>query len=448
VTLNAVDADELDRASVTTERRALRLVQTFTVLTSIPLGIVAAFLARLEHTTSPWLLAELVALSLTIVLMVLFRSEPFRKQALVICVGSSFVACLALVHFGPTLGVGLMMANACIGWTFLFGVRGAFGAMAALIGCFTVAALAQIDGVLVMPEASAFVPDRPSSWLRLGLTLFGTLAFLCAVLHLVYREYKLQLCHVIEGRNRLETQRQELSRLLASETRARLEAEEATRLRDEFIALASHELRTPLTSLKLMTQMKDASSTFEPPRGLMDRQLRRLERLIESMLGATRLSSGELTIERRPIELVELARDVVEGFGPDLQRSGSEIVLTAPDPVVGDWDRAAIDQVLTSLVGNAIKFGAGKPIHVVVEADDESAFVVVTDHGIGIEPDALPQIFDRFHRAVSWMQYGGLGLGLHITQQIVALHGGLVKVVSAPNEGTTFTIVLPKHAPK
>ena len=109
---------------------------------------------------------------------------------------------------------------------------------------------------------------------------------------------------------------------------------------------------------------------------------------------------------------------------------------------MGNWDRARLDQVVTNLLGNAIKFAPGKSIEIATTAHEDRAHLVVRDHGIGIPADRLPHIFGRFERAVSAAHYGGLGLGLYIVQEIVAAHGGSVRVESAPGAGSTFTVEL------
>jgi signal transduction histidine kinase len=113
-------------------------------------------------------------------------------------------------------------------------------------------------------------------------------------------------------------------------------------------------------------------------------------------------------------------------------------------PAIGRWDAARLDQVLTNLMTNAIRFGAGKPIVVTVKATASAASLAVTDHGIGIAPAAQARIFDRFERGdVSAQHYGGLGLGLYIARQIVEAHGGTISVHSEPGCGATFTVTLP-----
>ena len=116
----------------------------------------------------------------------------------------------------------------------------------------------------------------------------------------------------------------------------------------------------------------------------------------------------------------------------------------APPAPVGHWDRSRIDQVVANLLSNAIKYGEGRPIEVEVRAGERAAWISVRDHGIGIAPEDFGRLFDRFERCVSPRNYGGLGLGLFIVREIVDMHGGRVTVTSAPGEGSTFTVELPR----
>jgi len=113
------------------------------------------------------------------------------------------------------------------------------------------------------------------------------------------------------------------------------------------------------------------------------------------------------------------------------------------EPARGFWDRLRISQVVTNLLANAVKYGGGKPVEVEFGPEGDAAFLVVRDHGIGIDPADQPQIFERFERAVSSRNYGGLGLGLYIVKRIVEAHGGTITVQSKPGEGATFRVQLP-----
>jgi predicted ATPase/signal transduction histidine kinase len=234
--------------------------------------------------------------------------------------------------------------------------------------------------------------------------------------------------------------------LLGQERVARAQALEAVRLRDEFLSVASHELNTPLSTLVLSVQTlrEGGRSEAESARltDLIDRQAGRLARLVNDLLDATRLQQKLLVLEREITDLSALVRDVVTRLGPQLQqaRCPTELVLA---PARVNVDRGRIEQVLSNLLSNAMKFGPGKPITVTTGTRQGRAVLSVSDHGIGIDPARQPRIFERFERGVSPRHYGGLGLGLYISRQIVDAHGGTIEVRSAPGEGATFTVELP-----
>jgi hypothetical protein len=241
--------------------------------------------------------------------------------------------------------------------------------------------------------------------------------------------------------------------------RARLlaEAEAAVRTRDEFLSIASHELRTPLAALHLQLQRlarnarrrAGAAGAVELGKeldlvGSCVRQSERLSHLLDDLLDLTRIRLGRLQLTLEDVDLGELARDVVERLGPTAARAGSTLELACPEErVVGRWDRLRLDQVVTNLVSNAIKYGRGRPIAVRVRrAASAGAELDVEDGGLGVAPEMQERIFDRFERAHSG-EIAGLGLGLYIARQIVVAHGGHIRVKSALGEGSTFTVELP-----
>lgn len=241
----------------------------------------------------------------------------------------------------------------------------------------------------------------------------------------------------------------ERDRALLDERRSRAEAEEAVRLRDEFLLVASHELRTPLTSLQLAIERltrqlrDDAAPAVKRALEVCLRQTQRMGGLVEVLLDVGRIRAGSLELNRRPVDLGALVEDVMSQLAEPLARSGSALIVHVTEPVVGSWDGARLEQVVTNLLSNALKFGEGRPIELRVERSRDTARLTVTDQGIGIPPDAQARIFERFGRAVSPHHYGGLGLGLFIVRAIVEAHGGRIDVVSAPGRGSTFTVELP-----
>ncbi len=235
---------------------------------------------------------------------------------------------------------------------------------------------------------------------------------------------------------------------------ARATAERAVAAREDFLTIASHEFRTPLTTLSLHVDslsrdpvMLGTGRDGEPLGArltAMRRQVDRLTRLVHVLLDVSRASVRRDDLEIEKLDLVAVARDVVDGLASDATAAGSTIVLDGPSPVRGTWDRLRIEQVLMNLLANAIKFGAGQTVHVsVTTVEGDLAVVCVRDHGIGIAPDAQSRVFERFERAVSSRSYPGFGLGLWIVRSIVQAHGGAIAVVSAEGEGTTFTVTLP-----
>ncbi|XXX81433.1 GAF domain-containing sensor histidine kinase [Sorangium sp. So ce134] len=249
----------------------------------------------------------------------------------------------------------------------------------------------------------------------------------------------------ITERKQIEAER---ALLLEHEQTARAAAEAAVRMRDEFVSIASHELYTPIAGLKLAVQglMREATALpagAEKLAGMAERQCRRLVRLIDDLLNVARIQAGKLELKLGDVDLRALSREVVEHFDVELKQAGSTVIWRADAPVVGVWDGARLEQVVTNLVLNAIKYGRGKPIEISVAAEGEMARLVVADRGIGIDASCVPYIFERFERGVSAQHYGGLGLGLYISRRIVIAHGGSIGVESELGAGASFIVDLP-----
>jgi PAS domain S-box-containing protein len=239
--------------------------------------------------------------------------------------------------------------------------------------------------------------------------------------------------------------------------RARLfrEAQAAVRLRDEFLSVASHELRTPLTPLHLQLQIlrREARDPALPPERLRERvtraverseaQVRKLADLINDLLDVSRISAGRLVLEPESVDLAEVVRDVVARFEPQALRAGCALELDVPAALMGHWDRRRVEQVVTNLLTNALKYGAGRPVRLSLAAEEGHARLTVRDEGIGIAPEHQTRIFERFERAVSERNFGGMGLGLYICQQILDAQGGTIRVRSALGQGATFEVLLP-----
>jgi PAS domain S-box-containing protein len=241
--------------------------------------------------------------------------------------------------------------------------------------------------------------------------------------------------------------------------RKRMEGElrKAVRDRDDFLSIASHELRTPLTTLSLEIQSLKrgldkrsknvkTSGRLERSADVAENQVNRLITLVEELLDVSRLASGRLRVEPTEFDLSDLVREVASRLKPSLDAAGCALSVEARARAVGSWDRLRVEQVVANLVSNALKYGPGSPVEMSVTRDTDSACLRVRDHGIGIAPQDQRRIFQRFERAVPVSHYSGFGLGLWITREIVAAHGGSIAVDSEIGRGATFTVRLPLRA--
>lgn len=232
------------------------------------------------------------------------------------------------------------------------------------------------------------------------------------------------------------------------------EAREAIRARDEFLSVASHELNTPLATLTLQLDeilLRARNNERElPDRGvvLARRQVERLSKLVSNLLDVSRITSEQIQLRITDVDLAAITREVLDAFAAEMARAGCPTEIDASRPVMGRWDPLRLEQVIANLLSNACKYGAGKPIRVEVGMEGKLARLSVKDHGIGIAPADRERIFERFERAASARHYGGLGLGLYITRQVVEAHGGTIRVASNAGAGSTFSVELPLEAPR
>jgi signal transduction histidine kinase len=220
--------------------------------------------------------------------------------------------------------------------------------------------------------------------------------------------------------------------------------------------VASHELKTPLTSLRLnLDVLLSAASGAHPltPEKLhrrleiVDRVADRLQQLIEELLNITRVTSGHMGLALAPVDLAQVIDDVIARLASQAADARCPVNAILQRPVLGQWDKLRLDQVVTNLVSNAIKYGGGRPIDISLSANDRGAVLVVRDRGIGIATEDQSRIFQRFERAVSTRSYGGLGIGLWLVERIVGALGGQVTVTSQPGQGAVFTVLLPRDGP-
>ena len=248
-----------------------------------------------------------------------------------------------------------------------------------------------------------------------------------------------------------------LAGIVRTEIRARTLAQQAIRLRDEFLSVASHELRSPVSTLLLQVEGQltalrtgvDIASPAEQERRLerTGRQVRRLVRLLDELLDVSRITAGRpLELRREEVDLGAVVSDNIRLLDEHRTGSRSEISSRVDGGVVGSWDRLRIEQLVTNLLSNALKYGAGKPVEVSVHRQNGVATLSVSDRGVGIAAEDLERIFDRFERAPSGRSYPGMGLGLWIARQIVSAHGGQIRASSELGVGSTFTVTLPIEA--
>ena len=253
----------------------------------------------------------------------------------------------------------------------------------------------------------------------------------------------------------LEQSRREQEALLKQLQSTQLELEQAVRMRDDFMSIVAHEVRTPLNGLILETQLRKmhlardnaAAFTLDKMHAMVDRderQIKSLIRLIEDMLDVSRIRTGKLSIRPTRFDLSALVRGLLQNFAPQIDAAESSVTLEADHPVLGNWDEFRIEQVISNLLTNALRYGAKSPITVKVYSESGQAWVEVRDLGIGIGEENQQRIFQQFERVTAKHAVAGLGLGLFISEQIVAAHGGFITVESRIGEGALFRVCLPQ----
>ncbi len=243
-------------------------------------------------------------------------------------------------------------------------------------------------------------------------------------------------------------------KILKREQKARLTAEEAVRARDEFLSIASHELKTPLSTILLQLQstlrhiLTQSLADFSGEKlvkslTIAELQSKRLASLIKDLLNVSLISTGKIELDKEHADLTELVSSLVDRMNDQAELAKTPLSLKVHGPIDVHIDVVRIEQCITNLITNAIKFGNKKPIDIEVKKHRSNATITVTDQGVGIDKDLQELIFERFRRANSDEKIKGLGIGLFIAKRIAIAHGGDVSVSSKPSKGSTFTVTLP-----
>jgi signal transduction histidine kinase len=265
---------------------------------------------------------------------------------------------------------------------------------------------------------------------------------------------KVSILVELYNKNReIEAFHQKINQQIISENENKV-LKERVKSRDEFLSMASHELKTPITPLNLQMQsflrlvrtntLKDIENDrLERMLVTAYSQVERLSETIEKLLDVSRFSTGQVEMNFQKVNLSELIKKTIASFEIQLKKLNCVYIINSDKDVIGIWDPFRIEQVLINLLSNAMKYGPGKPIEVTVTSHNNKAFFSVKDHGIGIAEKDQSRIFERFERAASPDNYGGLGLGLYIACEIVRHHNGSIHIESQLGHGATFTVKLP-----
>lgn len=235
------------------------------------------------------------------------------------------------------------------------------------------------------------------------------------------------------------------------------ETKRSVKAREDFISIASHELRTPLTSLKMRIDLlgmlmekkrfpEAVNDILKPIIKDLKPDLLKFGRLVEILLDFSKLGSDKLHLRIESCDMSKLVREEVERIRPEFEAHKTELVIDVQDKILGECDQVRVQQIVTNLLTNALKFGNQKTVTLTVTSDKTNISITVKDLGIGMKEEDTLRIFKPFERAVSDKHFGGLGLGLFITKQIVDRHNGTISVKSKLGEGTTFYVNIPLQA--
>lgn len=248
-------------------------------------------------------------------------------------------------------------------------------------------------------------------------------------------------------------------KLIEEEKNAKLAAQEQIKARDEFLSITSHELKTPLTTIILRIQstldsiLNQSLASFSGERlveslNIAQQQTRRLQLLIKDLLNFSLITTGKMDLDLKGENLNTIIKETLKRFDDHITLAGCQLKADLNGDIIGLWDQVRIEQAVSNLLTNAIKYGQGGLIEVKVEKHGDWAKISVSDNGIGIDPGKQKIIFERFQRGTQDGQYQGLGVGLFIAKQITQAHGGRINVKSKLGKGSKFTMELPiKEAP-
>ncbi|HEV7681388.1 MAG TPA: response regulator [Pyrinomonadaceae bacterium] len=327
------------------------------------------------------------------------------------------------------------------------------GKTSELVHCFLGAPLLSSRGVCgwvyVLNKLDAEEFSEADERLAATLATQVVVAYENAVLYSGAQKHASELQLEITERKQAESAR---AQMLLREQAARADAEQANRTKDEFLATLSHELRTPLSAILGWSHLVRTGKLNEPQMSrafeTIERNARSQSQLIDDLLDVSRIITGKLQIEPQPVDLCQVIEDSIEGVRPALEAKNIQLetrLEAAGCFVLGEANR--LQQVFWNLLSNAVKFTRENGnVRVEVSRVGEQVQVSVSDSGIGITPEFLPHIFDRFRQAdgSTTRVHGGLGLGLSIVKHLVLLHRGDVKVESAgKDQGATFVVSLP-----
>jgi len=241
---------------------------------------------------------------------------------------------------------------------------------------------------------------------------------------------------------------------MASELQKQInQLEDLSSVQQRFVSDVSHELRTPLTTVRMAAEvLYEARDDFDPVAArsaeLLQTELDRFEALLGDLLEISRFDAGAAVLAVSEVDLVQIVRQVVDAHAQFAERAGSQVLVQAPGPCKAEVDARRIDRIIRNLLVNAIEHGEGRPIRILVQADDDAVAIAIRDHGVGFEASQARQVFHRFWRAdpARARTMGGTGLGLAIAMEDANLHGGWLTAWGRPGLGAQFRLTVPRRA--